>query len=143
MLNPISAKEPNRKPYCLEVEPYEYGLPPWELPPRTTPYTSVVVQLPEPLKLNLNKCCFFGFGIELESVFMNDTSSLVAGAGVYPATDRWDNEFSASCMPERWKLAGQRIAGPYIGIMDGFQSDLEFTKKIFYLKSCSEAPQGL
>ena len=40
--------------------------------------------------------------------------------GFIPQRIRGDNEFSASYMPERWKLAGQRIAGPYIGIMDGF-----------------------
>ena len=76
---------------------------------------------------------------------MNDSSSFVAGAGVYPKTDPWNNEFSSSYMPDRWKVAGQRIAGPFLGVMDGFQSDLEFTKKIFNLQSCSEANrnQGL
>ena len=40
-------------------------------------------------------------------------------------------------MPDRWKLAGRRICGPYIGIFDGVQADLEFVRKIFYLRRSS------
>ena len=32
------------------------------------------------------------------------------------------------------KKAGKRIAGEYVGILDGIQADLEFVKKVFGLK---------
>lgn len=56
---------------------------------------------------------------------------------MYPAADPWGQEFGRDYMPDRWKLAGRRICGPYIGIFDGVQADLEFVRKIFYLKRAS------
>ncbi|CAE7390565.1 unnamed protein product, partial [Symbiodinium pilosum] len=54
--------------------------------------------------------------------------------GTYPFTDPWNNPFTKTYFPDRLALAGQRICGPYIGIFDGVQADLEFVKKIFCLQ---------
>ena len=37
-------------------------------------------------------------------------------------------------MPDRWKKAGKRICGPFVGVFDAVQADLEFVRKIFDLK---------
>ncbi|CAE7501413.1 NaCP60E [Symbiodinium sp. CCMP2592] len=55
-------------------------------------------------------------------------------SGRYPTADPWGNVFSCSYEPARWKVAGEWLAGGKCGILDGFQADLEFIKKIFFLK---------
>ncbi|CAE7248892.1 unnamed protein product [Symbiodinium sp. CCMP2592] len=48
--------------------------------------------------------------------------------GVYPHCDAFGKEFGPTYMPERAKVAGQRICGPYVCIFDGFQADWEYHK---------------
>ena len=54
--------------------------------------------------------------------------------GRYPSTDPWGHMFSSDYEPLRWKVAGRLLAGGKCGILDGFQADLEFIKKIFFLQ---------
>ena len=58
---------------------------------------------------------------------------------MYPTSDAWGKAFGPDYMPDRWKLGGRRICGPYIGIFDGVQADLEFVRKIFNLRRASIA----
>ncbi|CAE7332802.1 unnamed protein product, partial [Symbiodinium sp. CCMP2592] len=58
-------------------------------------------------------------------------------SGRYPSTDAWGRLFSNEYEPLRWKVAGRPLAGGKCGILDGFQADLEFIKKIVFLKRTS------
>ena len=50
------------------------------------------------------------------------------GDGVYPETDPWGGEFK-----DRWRasLAGQRIAGQYVSVLEGIQGDQDFIRILF------------
>ena len=61
------------------------------------------------------------------------------GTGIYPAADPFGCEFSQDYMPQRWKLAGKRISGQFLGVFDAVQADLEFVRKVFNLQRTFEA----
>ncbi|CAE7196338.1 unnamed protein product [Symbiodinium sp. CCMP2592] len=58
--------------------------------------------------------------------------------GKFPATDPWDVPFSKSYEPHRFKKAGANLVetsgAATCGIFDGIQADLEFVKRILFLK---------
>ena len=60
------------------------------------------------------------------------------GLGVYPSCDPWGYEFSTSYEPARFKRAGLPLvnctSAAACGLLCGFQADLEFIKKIFFLQ---------
>ena len=55
------------------------------------------------------------------------------GSGIFPTADPFGTPFSEQYMPDRAKLGGTPIADGLCGILDGYQMDLEFVKKTFYL----------
>jgi hypothetical protein len=50
------------------------------------------------------------------------------GEGVYPTHDPWGTPFSISYEKQRWKLGGQRIAGRYVGCLEGIQGDQDYIR---------------
>lgn len=56
------------------------------------------------------------------------------GAGVYPSCDPYGQQFSTSYMPDRYKLAGQRLAGDYRFVLDAVQADQDYARQLFSLE---------
>lgn len=60
------------------------------------------------------------------------------GRGKFPEADPWGVPFSASYEALRFKKAGADLVTTpgtaYCGIFDGIQADLEFVKRILFLK---------
>ena len=50
------------------------------------------------------------------------------GDGVYPETDPWGGEFKDR---RRASLAGQRIAGQYVSVLEEIQGDQDFIRILF------------
>ncbi len=53
------------------------------------------------------------------------------GTGVYPSHDPWGRAFSKEYDKRRFQLSGQRIAGQYVGILDGVQGDQDYIRVMF------------
>lgn len=52
------------------------------------------------------------------------------GSGVYPEVDPFGARFSAIHNPERWRMAGTRIAGQYVAVLEGIQADQDFVRVV-------------
>ena len=61
------------------------------------------------------------------------TAVMKRGDGRYPAEDPWGHRFSSSYYPHRAGIAGQPIAAGFRAVVDGFQGDQEWVKKMFSL----------
>ncbi|CAL1130239.1 unnamed protein product [Cladocopium goreaui] len=51
--------------------------------------------------------------------------------GKYPRCDPWGRPFTAQYHPHRMRLAGKRIAGNYVGVLEAFQGDQDFIRILF------------
>eukprot|EP00434_Breviolum_minutum_P044970 symbB.v1.2.040227.t1/scaffold7085.1/size15199/2 len=49
-------------------------------------------------------------------------------SGCFPKADPWGTEWSESYYPHRKSMGGQRIAGPYVGVLEGLQGDQDFIR---------------
>ena len=68
-----------------------------------------------------------------KNICLEPTTSIVQpGLGVHPETDHKGMPFKD---PKRARRAGARIAGKYVGILDGFEGDQDFMRLAFHLTS--------
>lgn len=51
-----------------------------------------------------------------------------SGDGRFPTHDPWGKEFTKSYNKDRWKLGGQKIAGPFKGCLEGIQGDQDYVR---------------
>ena len=56
------------------------------------------------------------------------------GLGKHPHEDPWSKPFSKTYCPDRLKLAGSALAGPFTFVLDGIQGDADFVASLFSLK---------
>ena len=60
---------------------------------------------------------------------------------MYPSCDPWGKPFSKAYCKKRFEMSGQRIAGPYVGCLDGILGDQDYIKTILsparFLDKCS------
>ena len=51
-----------------------------------------------------------------------------SGDGRFPTHDPWGKEFTKNYNKDRWKLGGQKIAGPFKGCLEGIQGDQDYVR---------------
>ena len=51
-----------------------------------------------------------------------------SGDGFFPQADPWGKKFSQEYCKDRWRVAGQRIAGPFHGCLEGIQGDQDYIR---------------
>ena len=68
------------------------------------------------------------------AVTASASTRYTSGQVRYPTADPFGVPFSDTHDPARYRVAGQLLAGGWIGIYDGIQMDLEFIKKCFDLQ---------
>ena len=52
----------------------------------------------------------------------------ISGVGTFPSHDPWNKPFSREYFKDRWLLAGQRIAGNFVGCLEGIQGDQDYIR---------------
>ena len=52
------------------------------------------------------------------------------GTGMYPFSDPWGKPFSKDYCRDRWKLAGTRIAGPFLSCLEDVQGDQDYIRSM-------------
>ena len=57
------------------------------------------------------------------------------GEGVYPDVDPFGRPFDRNYEPGRAALAGTRIMGPYVAVLEGVQADQDFCRVAFHLQN--------
>ena len=68
--------------------------------------------------------------------------NICIGTGKYPRCDPWGRPFTAQYHPHRMRLAGKRIAGNYVGVLEAFQGDQDFIRILFSPSRCIAAFLG-
>ena len=68
--------------------------------------------------------------------------NICIGTGKYPRCDPWGRPFTAQYHPHRMRLAGKRIAGNYVGVLEAFRGDQDFIRILFSPSRCIAAFLG-
>ena len=59
----------------------------------------------------------------------------IQGSGYYPSADPFGRVFDAGYHPERQRMAGYPIMGPYLACLEGVQADQDFCRVAFHLEN--------
>ena len=82
-----------------------------------------------------NLAGMLGFNVQFcKTKFTHSYRKLCSGLGIFPDADPWGQPFSDSYHPNRKRLSGQRIAGPFRFVLDGVMGDADWIAHIFHLK---------